>query len=258
MPGGRFAPLTTTTASQAAGPPPVIADVDARSGASSATLDEAAAIAALISIFEFTGGSPPRSRIAGLEQAIVGADVDQITGLLNREMISDCTLAAGLLIKSLAGEINVLIHAVGIVLSLPHILVQGEHVLSASLGAGTGGKQHDLETTHRIAEFKFTQWRGRDSVRQRELFADFVNLAEHDTGKLRTLYITGSRPEQFLRTSNRQITSVCERRPEILARIQHTHGLRYRTVSEYCSARGDQVEIVNLETLLSAYKADAG
>jgi hypothetical protein len=90
-----------------------------------------------------------------------------------------------------------------------------------------------------------------------ELFADFVNLAEDDSAKRRTLYITGNLPERFLQTSNRQLASVCERRPEILERLHHAHGDRYRTVREYYSGRGNRVEIVDLTTLLPAYQLDA-
>jgi hypothetical protein len=194
------------------------------------------------------------ARTGGLDELADPRHILLDAGLLRREMVSDSTFSAGLLVKSLAGEINVLIHALGILLSLPHILSPGERVISASLGAGTGGKNYDLETTHRVAEFKFTRWRGHDAVRQRELFADFVNLAEDDSGKRRMLYITGSLPARFLRTSNRQLASVRERRPEVLERIRHAHGGQYRTVREYYSSRGGRVEIVDLETLLPAYQ----
>ena len=184
---------------------------------------------------------------------MTGADSKHVAELLQREMVTDSLLGAGLIVKSLTGEINVLIHALGILLSLPHILLPGETVLSVSLGAGTGGRPYDLETTHRVAEFKFTRWRGHDAVRQRELFADFVNLAEDDSGRRRVLYVTGGLPERFLKNSRRRLASVCERRPEVIGRITSLYGDSYQTVREYTSGRGHRVEIVDLESILPAY-----
>lgn len=131
-------------------------------------------------------------------------------------------------------------------------------MIATSLGAGTGGRRYDLETTHRIAEFKFTQWRGHDAVRQRELFADFVNLAEADDTRRRQLFVTGAAlPLRFLWSSKRSLTSVCERRPEILARIRATHGETLRTVADYTEAYRSIIEVTDLHSVLPAYIAHA-
>ena len=90
-------------------------------------------------------------------------------------------------------------------------------------------------------------------MRQRELFADFVNLAEDESGKRRELYVAGDLPRRFLETSRRQLASVCERRPEVLKRITTMYGERFRTVREYTSELGHGVEIVDLERILPAY-----
>lgn len=75
-------------------------------------------------------------------------------------------LAAAAALKRLAGQINVSIHAMGILLCLPHILEPYESVKYMSLGAGNTGRKFDLETNYRIAEFKFIHWRGGpESVR---------------------------------------------------------------------------------------------
>jgi hypothetical protein len=219
------------------------------------TISGASALAAIARLQEFVGAEPPRARIGQLERELVNADTERLASILGRERIDDDVLRAALLVKQLAGEVNVVVHAVGILLALPYILVRGEQVLEASLGTGTGGRTYDLSTTQRIAEFKFTRWRGHDSVRQRELFADFVNLAEAPSdGRLRQLYVAGaSKPLTFLRTSRRQLTSVCERRPEVLARIRRDGGESFQTVSDYVAARTGRVEIVDLEAILPAY-----
>jgi len=219
------------------------------------TLDPAAVSAAIGRLHAFVGAAPPRSRVAQLEGLIVGVDRSHLAAVLGREHIDDDVLRAALLVKQLAGEVNVIIHAVGILLALPYILGPSEKVLEASLGAGTGGRPYDLQTTHRIAEFKFTRWRGHDAVRQRELFADFVNLVEAADGdRHRQLFVAGAtRPRLFLTTSRRKLSSVCERRPEVLTRITQRHGNVFQTVAEYTAACGDRVEIVDLETILPAY-----
>jgi len=60
-------------------------------------------------------------------------------------------LGAAGLIKQLAGQINVVIHALGILLCLPHILRPGEVIEYVSLGAGNTGRAFDLETNLRVA-----------------------------------------------------------------------------------------------------------
>src|SRR4051794_25688037 len=56
------------------------------------------------------------------------------------------------------------------------VLEEGELVTKRpSLGAGNDSDRvFDLETTHRVAEFKLSSWKGHDGGRQRGLFADVV------------------------------------------------------------------------------------
>ena len=56
--------------------------------------------------------------------------------------------------QAFGGQINVIVHAVGILVALPKILELGELVQSLSLGAGNTGRAHDLETDRRIDEFR--------------------------------------------------------------------------------------------------------
>ena len=210
--------------------------------------------AAIARLDAFTAGGMPRTRLLQLERLIAGVDRDEVEAVLIHEMIDDDVLRAALVLKRIAGEVNVLIHATGILLTLHHILEPNERVLYASLGAGTGGRRYDLETDHRIAEFKFTNWRGNDSVRQRELFADFVNLAEASDERRRQLFVTGAAlPRRFLTGSKRSLASVCERRRDVLDRITTAHGNAFATVSDYVLACKDRVEIVDLADVLPAY-----
>jgi hypothetical protein len=88
-----------------------------------------------------------------------------LTALCTRRFLLEATatnevLMAAAEMKRLAGQINVVIHSLGILLCLPHILEVGEQVEKVSLGAGNTGREFDLETNYRVAEFKFVHWRG--------------------------------------------------------------------------------------------------
>ena len=101
-----------------------------------------------------------------------------------------------------------MIHAIGILLCLPHILEPDERVQYLSLGAGNTGKAFDLETDRRVAEFKFIHWRGADAVRQNGLFKDFYLLAEDPTTKQKLLYVLEEeRPRSFL-NGRRSLNSI--------------------------------------------------
>jgi len=117
------------------------------------------------------------NRIASLEFAFSSQSADGITKHLNAENIDSSLIEAGFEIKRSAAQINVIIHAVGILVSLPHILQTGETVESLSLGAGNTGRKFDLITNLRVAEFKFIEWQGgSESVRQNTVFYDFSLL----------------------------------------------------------------------------------
>ena len=55
-------------------------------------------------------------------------------------------LESALAIKAVAGQIHVIVHAVGVLRSLPFILAKDEVVFLLSLGAGNTGRSHDLVT----------------------------------------------------------------------------------------------------------------
>jgi hypothetical protein len=108
---------------------------------------------------------------------------DDVAVLTTSGVKAEVLGAAGL-IKQLAGQINVVIHALGILLCLPHILRPGEVIDYVSLGAGNTGRAFDLETNDRIAEFKFIRWQGgQESIRQNALFKDFYEMANIRAGK---------------------------------------------------------------------------
>lgn len=183
-------------------------------------------------------------RISSLESALVNADVNSCSAVLAREYISNELLTSAYLLKRTVGQINTIIHALGIILALPHILEPNEKIEYLSLGAGNTGRAFDLETTHRVAEFKFIDWRGgSETIRQNALFKDFYLLTENPTPKMKFLYVLGKEyPLKFLR-SRRSVASVMSRNSKLWAEFQGKYGNQFSTVREYYSYKHDDVKL---------------
>jgi len=211
-------------------------------------LKAAAAIAGLGARRELT------TRIGAIEEALVGKQRRAAGRTIADHGIDDVLLKGALTIKELAGQIHVLIHVVGILVALPHILERDERIQSVSLGAGNTGREHDLETDRRIAEFKFIEWRGgSESIRQNSLFLDLFNLASAETKKRRYMYVVDrEQPDRFL-ANRRALTSVLSRNAGAAARFTALYGEQFKTVADYADYIKDQVEIVDLRELVPAF-----
>lgn len=171
----------------------------------------------------------------------------EVRSLCKTRSIDDDFLASALSIKKVAGQINVIIHAAGILRSLQEILEPGEVVESVSLGAGNTGRDFDLETNYRVAEYKFIDWQGgAESIRQNSTFKDFFELAEYETPKRKYLYVIGTKiPLKFFESS-RALTSVLSRRPDILARINEKYGPEVKQVCDYYELKKHEVSICDV------------
>ena len=192
-------------------------------------------------------------RLANLEAAARrGLRGREIQALLTHEQIDPELIAAARRIKVLAGQINVVMHAAGMMVSLPWILDEGEVVESLSLGAGNTGRDHDLVTDRRIAEFKFIDWRGAaDAGRQNSLFADVFSVASQATRKRRIVYVLGTEhPMRFLR-GGRAISSVLGQSAKTRRRFHEEYGEgTFSTVRDYWATVSDLVEIADLRELV--------
>lgn len=189
------------------------------------------------------GGPGLTKHLASIEELLRGADADRCAAIVAERGATPDTLAGAGTLKQIVGQINVVIHAVGILLCLPQILRPGEVVESLSLGAGNTGRLFDLETDQRVAEFKFIQWQGGpESIRQNGLFKDFYLLAEHQTTKEKYLYVLGAEhPMRFFK-GRRALTSVL-RDHDARTNFMAKHGARYQVVCDYYAARSDVVII---------------
>jgi hypothetical protein len=177
----------------------------------------------------FTGPDLTQT-LSRIEAAVRGVMVDGCASFLESVGAGRETLAEAAEMKRLAGQINVMIHALGILLCLPHILETGERVEYVSLGAGNTGREFDLETNLRVAEFKFIRWRGgAESIRQNSVFKDYVLLAEHPTQKRKYLYLMGTRHAlKFLR-GGRALSSVLSRNDKLMKFFSERFGDQLRS-----------------------------
>src|SRR5665811_1387040 len=186
------------------------------------------ALASFASPEEFT------LRISEIESSLTSLTREQAADRLVEERVDSSVFDAALTVKRLAGRINDIVHAVGILTALPHVLEPGEVILSLSLASGNTGKAYDLETDRQIAEFKFVTWQGGpESIRQNGLFIDLFRLAGADTDKRRLLYVVGERqPLRFL-NGRRSLKSVLSRNASAARSFQDFYGRRFSTVGEY-------------------------
>ena len=167
-------------------------------------------------------------------------------------------LGAAGVIKQLAGQINVIVHALGILLCLPHILQAGERIEYVSLGAGNTGRAFDLETNLRIAEFKFIHWQGGpESIRQNALFKDFFEMAEHESPKQKCLYVLGTEHAEKFLNGGRALSSVLSRNEKVRKTFTEKFGNQYLTVRDYYLPRKGMVVIQDVSTYVPELVAAA-
>ncbi|MCP4306643.1 MAG: hypothetical protein GY788_17580, partial [bacterium] len=108
-----------------------------------------------------------KDRISAVEAAVAGHDSRRAVEDARQLGLEPTVLAGARLAKRLSAQVDVVVHAAGIVLALPEVLEPGEIIEYVSLGAGNTGKDFDLETDQQIAEFKFIDWAGgTEPVRQ--------------------------------------------------------------------------------------------
>ncbi len=191
------------------------------------------------------------ARIADLEWSVKGCNGMRCREKSANAGVSSALLTAAYAVKRAAGQINIVVHAVGGLLLLPQILEHDEKIESVSLGAGNTGRDFDLETDRRVAEFKFIHWRGgAETMRKKSLFKDFCRLAEADTNKRKELYVLGtSHPLRFLR-SGTALSSVMSKDVPLLNQFREKYGDQYATVGEYYAAHEGNVSIIDAAPLL--------
>jgi hypothetical protein len=169
---------------------------------------------------------------------------------------------AALALKALAGEVDVLLHAIGITVALPYVLTRGERVVSVSVdhdGAGTAGAAGlgvgDLVTTHQIAEFTFIRWHPTkgNGAREVKLLRDLIKLDLLDdslaAGRRRVLYVTGSKPVERFLAGRTTIEKKLGRGADVLAKFKEHYGDEFPRLGSYWTHLAGRVELVDLHAL---------
>lgn len=190
--------------------------------------------------------------LAKVESSIPGLTAATSQAFLDQYKAGKQVLSAAAEMKRLAGQINVVIHALGILMCLPHILEAGEVVEYVSLGAGNTGRAFDLETNRRVAEFKFIRWQGgAETIRQNGIFKDIFELVRHETPKRKYLYVLGlHHPMKFLQ-GGRSLDSVLSRHTALKQAFDGLYGDQFKRVREWYAAHGTAVSVVDVSPWLS-------
>jgi hypothetical protein len=206
----------------------------------------------IIRLLSRFNGTDLTQTLGRIEGAVRGVTAEDCGAFLEGAGARREVRSAAVEMKRLAGQINVTIHALGILLCLPHILESGERVEYVSLGAGNTGRKFDLETNYRVAEFKFIRWRGgAESIRQNSIFKDYFLLAEHATVKRKYLYLLGTEQAlKFLR-GGRALSSVLSRNDNLQKMFAERFGDQFRTAGDYFGVHGGVVQIDDVSPWLS-------
>jgi len=184
-----------------------------------------------------------RNQIATIERGLHSKGKVDVLEYVMKHKIPEL-LSEKLFIKRLSAQVDVAIHAYGILLALSQLLEDGEVIEYLSLGAGNTGKAFDVATSKRIMEFKFAQWDGSGSntIRQNSIFKDFLELAidtEND-GKTKFIYcLSAANVIKFLSNSERSLASVLSHRHMT---IQEQYG----TVRAFYNDFKNEVKIIEL------------
>jgi len=207
-------------------------------------------ISEAISVLQGFSGTNLTVTLARIEASLRGANTDTCSTSLADSLADTSTLAAAGLVKRLAGEINVVIHALGILLCLPHILEPQETIEYVSLGAGNTGREFDLETDKRIAEFKFIRWQGgAEAIRQNSLFKDFYCMAACASSKRKFLYVLGTDYALKFLNGGRALSSVLSKK-KLHDEFTKAFGEKYRTVRDYYVPRRHLVELKDVSSFV--------
>jgi hypothetical protein len=191
-------------------------------------------------------GADLGSTIAGLESQFTNLNKRQIEKQLKLAAIERELFDSARTLKRAAAQIDVVIHALGILVILPTILEPGEKIESLSLGAGsTRAKRFDLETDRRVAEFTFIEWRGRDSTRLQKIFKDFYRLAEYRTRKKKELWLTDDASVRRFFSGKKKIRSATYKHRDVWENFKAKYP-RLIFVKEYYESRGNHVAIRKL------------
>jgi hypothetical protein len=201
---------------------------------------------ALRQIEHFRGSSLAKT-IADIETRLVGATRKDTIAVNTALHLDKPLISSAAQVKRASAQIDVIIHTLGILYSLPYLLEEGEFVETTSLGAGNAGSEFDLVTNRRIAEFKFIYWQGgSESIRKKTFFQDYFKLIRAHSQKSKYFYLLNIEiPLRFLKGKSISLRML-DRDHRLATSFQQLYSEKFPTVGEYYIAHKDQVKFVNL------------
>src|SRR4051794_20155821 len=213
----------------------------------------------LAAVGSFLGKAPLRDTVSELEVALAGCGPEQAAAVAEAHGVTGELFRSALGARDSLGKISDLIHAAAIALALPHILQPGETLVRPSLAAGnTPARLFDVETNRRIAEFKLARWDGNDGGRQQPTVKDLVRLAADASGREAELYVRGSRPIAWLKSTRSSVRQQLRRYRNELAGFEGTFGNPDVAVSAFMAGDGAHVQIIDIEQRLPELFAAGG
>lgn len=215
---------------------------------------------AVATLANFLADTPLTTRINELEHQLDGRSWTELNRGVEIPHLGRDILNAALTVRRELGRHDDIIHAAVILAMLEHVMVEGERItVRPSLGAGNDPKvQHyDLETSHRIAEFKVSFWKGADTGRKRGVFADLAKLAMAEDGRKKQLFVVGEAPRRFLTTTT-SVTGWGLARAA--AGLRKAFEAKYRMdmpIHEFTTTHAADVEIIDVSDHLPQLRAYA-
>jgi len=192
-------------------------------------------------------GKALKITIANLERRLTGARYQEIVAINTHHNVNNLLIASAAEVKRASAQIDVIIHAIGILISLPYILEKDEFLESTSLGAGNAGSDFDIVTNQRIGEFKFINWRGgSEAVRKKTFFEDYYKLIRDQSTKTKYFYLLNTEiPLRFL-NGNSKTLRILSRNRRLADEYQKIYGNQCQTVGDFYRLHKDRVNFVNL------------
>lgn len=211
---------------------------------------DAEMIKSLESLIRYYSNDKLSNVVLELQKELKDKKLTDVESINNKENISSEMLNAALEVKSVMGQINVIIHTLGIINSLPYILDEDEIIESVSLGADNSSSEFDLITNKRIAEFKFITWRGNDSTRLKTTFVDYYNLVEYKTDKDKYLYLIDCNNFKKFLGGRRRFTNILSKNTNIAKEFEEKYKGKYNYINEYYSENCSKVKLISLKDLI--------
>lgn len=201
-------------------------------------------------VTQFKGPSLAET-LSALEARLRGRNAGGVAAVNGTLGVDRGLLADAAAVKRAGAQIDIAIHAAGILYALPHLLEEGESVARASLAAKEALGEFHLVTDRRLAQFRFVSWQDKgNAAREVSLFEDFYKLAEDPTKRRKYLYLLDTvLPLRFLQ-SGRDLEKVLKQNKPLESDFLKRYAHNYRTVGMYYASRRQAVQLVDLTRLI--------